>query len=104
MPGPQERITSTATQSSFDSSQTSSVVNIDRDRVEELPIPSRNYLSFVLLSPQVAAANPALLQQGLNQSTSSFSFGGLLPGSNAGYLDQVNDNDAYRGRRRSPLS
>ena len=35
----------------LDTSQTSSVVNIDRDRVEELPIPSRNYLSFVLRLP-----------------------------------------------------
>jgi len=32
------------------------------------------------------AANPALLQQGLRQSTGSFSFGGLRPGSNAIYL------------------
>jgi hypothetical protein len=88
----------------FDTSQTSSVVNIDRDRVEELPIPSRNYLSFVLLAPQVAAANPALLQQGLNQSTGSFSFGGLRPGSNAVYLDQVNDNDEYSGGSRTQLS
>jgi hypothetical protein len=89
---------------SFDTSQTSSVVNIDRDRVEELPIPSRNYLTFALLSPQVAAANPALLQQGLNQSTGSFSFGGLRPGSNAVYLDEVNDNEEYSGGSRTQLS
>jgi len=88
----------------FDTSQTSSVVNIDRDRVEELPIPSRNYLSFVLLSPQVAAANRALLQQGLTQSTGSFSFGGLRPGSNAVYLDDVNDDDEYSGGSRTQLS
>jgi len=88
----------------FDTSQTSSVVNIDRDRVEELPIPSRNYLSFVLLSPQVAAANPALLQQGLTQSSGSFSFGGLRPGSNAVYLDDVNDDDEYSGGSRTQLS
>jgi hypothetical protein len=89
---------------SFDTSQTSSVVNIDRDRVEELPIPSRNYLSFVLLSPQVAAANPAVLQQGLTQSSGSFSFGGLRPGSNAVYLDDVNDDDEYSGGSRTQLS
>jgi hypothetical protein len=88
----------------FDTSQTSSVVNIDRDRVEELPIPSRNYLSFVLLSPQVAAANPALLQQGLTQSSGSFSFGGLRPGSNTVYLDDVNDDDEYSGGSRTQLS
>jgi hypothetical protein len=48
-----------AEQATFDTSQTSSVVNIDRDRVEErknCPSPTGNYLTFVLLSPQVAPA------------------------------------------------
>jgi hypothetical protein len=58
----QQSVNVSAAPVTFDTSQTSSVVNIDRDRVEELPIPSRNYLSFVLFSPQVAAANPALQQ------------------------------------------
>ncbi|MBS1821638.1 MAG: TonB-dependent receptor [Acidobacteria bacterium] len=102
--GAQQTVTVSAAPLSFDTSQTSSVVNIDRDRVEELPIPSRNYLSFVLLSPQVAAANPALQQQGLVQNTGSFSFGGLRPGSNAVYLDEVNDNDEYSGGSRTQLS
>ncbi|MBS1800077.1 MAG: TonB-dependent receptor [Acidobacteria bacterium] len=102
--GTQQTVTVSAAPLSFDTSQTSSVVNIDRDRVEELPIPSRNYLNFVLLSPQVAAANPALLQQGLVQSTGSFSFSGLRPGSNAVYLDEVNDNDEYSGGSRTQLS
>lgn len=100
----QQTVTVTDVQSAFDTSRTSSVVNIDRDRVEELPIPSRNYLSFVLLSPQVSAANPALLQQGLAQSTGSFSFGGLRPGSNAVYLDEVNDDDEFSGGSRTQLS
>jgi hypothetical protein len=102
--GTQQTVNVNAAPVNFDTSQTSSVVNIDRDRVEELPIPSRNYLTFVLLSPQVAAANPALLQQGLSQSTGSFSFGGLRPGSNAIYLDEVNDNDEYSGGSRTQLS
>ena len=88
----------------FDTSQTSSVVNIDRDRVEELPIPSRNYLTFVLLAPQVAAANPAFSQTGAVSGGGSFSFGGLRPGSNAIYLDAVNDNDEYSGGSRTQLS
>jgi len=100
----QQTVTVTDVQSSFDTSQTSSVVNIDRDRVEELPIPSRNYLSFVLLAPQVSAANPALQQQGLAQSGGSFSFGGLRPGSNAVYLDDVNDDDEFSGGSRTQLS
>ena len=94
----------TAAPVTFDTSQTSSVVNIDRDRVEELPIPSRNYLSFVLLAPQVAAANPALSQTGAVPGGGSFSFGGLRPGSNAIYLDGVNDNDEYSGGSRTQLS
>jgi hypothetical protein len=102
--GAQQTVNVSAAPDRFDDSQTSSVVNIDRDRVEELPIPSRNYLAFVLLSPQVAAANPALLQQGLTQSTGSFSFGGLRPGSNAVFLDEVNDNDEYSGGSRTQLS
>jgi hypothetical protein len=100
----QQTVMVTDVRSSFDTSQTSSVVNIDRDRVEELPIPSRNYLSFVLLSPQVSAANPALLQQGLAQNGGSFSFGGLRPGSNAVYLDDVNDDDEFSGGSRTQLS
>ncbi|QNI36410.1 TonB-dependent receptor [Edaphobacter albus] len=99
----QQSVGVVAQQSSVDPTQTSSVVNIDRDRVEELPIPSRNYLTFVLLAPQVAAANPAL-QQGIAQGTGSFSFGGLRPGSNAIYLDEVNDNDEYSGGSRTQLS
>jgi len=100
----QQTVSVTASPIAFDTTQTSSVINIDRDRVEELPIPSRNYLSFVLLSPQVSAANPALQQQSVAQSTGNFSFGGLRPGSNAIYLDQVNDNDEYSGGSRTQLS
>ena len=99
-----ESVSVTAAPVTFDTSQTSSVTNIDRDRVEELPIPSRNYLTFVLLSPQVAPSNPALFQNGLVQSGGSFSFGGLRPGSNSIYLDQVNDNDEYSGDSRTQLS
>ena len=100
----QQTVDVSAAQSAFDTSQTSSVVNIDRDRVEELPIPSRNYLTFVLLSPQVAAANPALAQQGAASSAGGFSFGGLRPGSNSVYIDGVNDNDEYSGGSRTQLS
>src|SRR6267154_3647350 len=102
--GSQETVSVTANQASFDTSQTSSVVNIDRDRVEELPIPNRNYLTFVLLSPQVAPANPALAQQTLTQGSGGFSFGGLRPGSNAVYLDGVDDDDEYSGGSRTQLS
>jgi len=91
-------------QTSFDTTQTSSVVNIDRDRVEESPIPSRNYLTFVLLAPQVAPANLAFTQGTGLQSGGGFSFGGLRPGSNAVYLDGVDDDDEYSGGSRTELS
>jgi hypothetical protein len=102
--GVQQTVNVTAGASAFDTSQSSSVVNIDRDRVEELPIPSRNYLTFVTLSPQVAAANPALPHPGGAPSSGSFSFGGLRPGSNAVTLDGVNDDDEYTGGSRTQLS
>lgn len=88
----------------FDPAQTSSVVNVDRDRVEELPVPNRNYLSFVLLSPQAMPANPALSRLGSSPGSAGFSFGGLRPGSNAVYIDGVGDNDEYTGGSRTELS
>ena len=100
----QQSVQVSAAPVTFDTSQTSSVVNIDRDRVEELPIPSRNYLTFVLLAPQVAAANPALSRTGVVADGGGFSFGGLRPGSNAVYLDGVSDNDEYSGGSRTQLS
>ncbi len=93
-----------ADRTSFDPTETSSVVNIDRDRVEELPIPSRNYLNFVLLSPEVAAANPALSQGSASQASGGFSFGGLRPGSNSIVLDGTDDDDEYSGDSRTQLS
>jgi hypothetical protein len=102
--GTQQTVNVTASQTVFDTSQTSSVVNIDRDRIEELPIPNRNYLTFVALSPQAAPANPALTQQTLAQGNGGFSFGGLRPGSNAVSIDGVDDDDEYSGSSRTQLS
>ncbi len=101
-----ETVNVSATPSSLDVNQTSSVVNIDRDRVEELPIPSRNYLSFVQLSPQAAPANPALSQSTLTQGGGAlaFSFGGIRPGSNSVRIDGVDDDDEFSGASRTQLS
>ncbi len=90
--------------SALDPTETSPVVNIDRDRVEELPIPSRDYLTFTLLDPQVSAANPAQSALGPGETGGGFSFGGLRPGSNAVLLDGVNDDDEYFGGSRTELS
>lgn len=102
--GNRETVSVTAAQSAFDRTETSSVVNIDRDRVEELPIPSRNYLSFVALSPQAAPANPALSASAASQAGGGFGFGGLRPGSNAVRIDGVPDDDEYTGSPRTQLS
>ena len=102
--GTSETVIVTAAQTAFDTSQSSSVVNIDRDRVEELPIPNRNYLSFVALSPQAVPANPSLSSRTLAQSNGGFGFGGLRPGSNAVRIDGVRDDDEYTGSSRTQLS
>lgn len=102
--GTTQTISVSASQSSLDTTQTSSVVNIDRDRVEELPIPNRNYLSFVALSPQATAANPVLSQQSTSQSNEGFGFGGLRPSSNAVQIDGVSDDDEFTGSSRTQLS
>jgi hypothetical protein len=102
--GTTQQVNVSAEQSSLDASQTSSVVNIDRDRVEELPIPSRNYLTFVLLSPQATPSNPVLSQQSLAQSGGGFGFGGLRPSSNSVHLDGVSDDDEFTGSSRTQLS
>ncbi|MBW4037636.1 MAG: TonB-dependent receptor [Acidobacteria bacterium] len=102
--GAKEALTVTAQGTGLDTSQTSSVTNIDKDRIEELPIESRNYLVFSLLAPQVAQANPAIAQQTLTQGTGGFSFGGLRANSNALYIDGVDDDDEYTGSSRTELS
>lgn len=102
--GTKQTVTVSAQGNTLDTSQTSSVTNIDKDRVEELPIQSRNYLVFTLLAPEVAPANPAIAQQTLTQGNSGFSFGGLRPNSNAVYIDGVDDDDEYTGASRTELS
>src|SRR6185437_4296021 len=88
----------------LDTSQTSPVTNIDRDRIEELPIPSRNYLNFALLSPAVSQTNPAVSSQTQAADVSGFSTGGLRSSSNALYIDGADDNDEYTGLSRTELS
>jgi hypothetical protein len=102
--GAKETVTVSAQGNSLDTSQTSSVTNIDKDRVEELPVQTRNYLVFTLLAPQVAWANPAVAEQTFTQGNSGFSFGGLRPNSNAVLVDGVDDDDEYAGASRTDLS
>ncbi|PYX51341.1 MAG: TonB-dependent receptor, partial [Acidobacteria bacterium] len=48
-----EQVTVNAQPSSLDPSQSSVVSSVDQERIEELPVRSRNYLDFVLLAPGV---------------------------------------------------
>jgi hypothetical protein len=100
-----QQVTVQAQPQALDTSQTSPVTNIDRDRIEELPIPSRNYLNFTLLAPSLGSANPALgIQSPALQGEGGFSAGGLRPSSNAVYIDGVDDNDEFTGLSRTELS
>jgi hypothetical protein len=97
-----QQVTVSASAAVIDTSQSSPVTNIDRDRIEELPIPSRNYLNFTLLSPAVAGANPALA--GSSAAEGGFSAGGLRPSSNGLTIDGAENNDEYTGLSRTELS
>jgi hypothetical protein len=99
-----QQVTVQSETEALDTSQTSPVANIDRDRIEELPIPSRNYLNFALLAPAIAAANPVLARQTPGAEVGGFSAGGLRPTSNALYIDGTDDNDEYTGMSRTELS
>lgn len=100
-----QQVTVHAQADALDTSQSSPVTNIDRDRIEELPIPSRNYLSFTLLAPSLGSTNPALgVQTPTTAGEGGFSAGGLRPSSNALYIDGVDDNDEYTGHSRTELS
>ena len=99
-----QQVTVQAQTATLDTSQSAPVTNIDKDRIEELPIPSRNYLSFTLLSPALAGANPALARQTPGAAEGGFSAGGLRPSSNALYIDGADDDDEYTGLSRTELS
>ena len=99
-----EQVSVKSQATALDVSQTSPVTNIDRDRIEELPIPNRNYLSFTLLSPALSAANPAVSRHTPGAEASGFSTGGLRPSSNALYIDGTDDNDEFTGLSRTELS
>jgi hypothetical protein len=100
-----EHVVVTAQTSALDVTETAPVTNVDRDRIEELPIPSRNYLSFTLLAPSLGSANPSIgAATQVTAGEGGFSAGGLRPSSNAVYIDGVEDNDEFTGLSRTELS
>jgi carboxypeptidase family protein/TonB-dependent receptor-like protein len=99
------QVTVSAQPSPIDPSQTSVTSAIDRNRIEDLPVLSRNSLDFALLLPGVASSpqrsgtgtHPALADSG-------FTFGGLRPRSNNISVDGLDNNDEYTGSSRTELS
>src|SRR5258708_763085 len=100
-----EQVTVNAQPSSLDPSQSSVVSSVDQERIEELPVRSRNYLDFVLLAPGVSSSP---IDSGASGSTpltgSGFTFGGLRSRSNNLSIDGLDNNDEYTGSSRTELS
>ena len=98
-------VTVTAQPPAIDTSQTSVTSSVDQERIEELPVQSRNYLDFVLLAPGVSSSPAA---SGASGSTplggSGFTFGGLRARSNNVSIDGLDNNDEFTGSSRTELS
>src|SRR5207244_2547699 len=100
-----EKVTVNAQPSSLDPSQSSVVSSVDQERIEELPVRSRNYLDFVLLAPGVSSSPIASGASGSTPLTGSgFTFGGLRSRSNNLSIDGLDNNDEYTGSSRTELS
>jgi hypothetical protein len=100
-----QQVTVNAQPSSLDPSQSSVVSSVDQERIEELPVRSRNYLDFVLLAPGVSSSPIAFGASGSTPLTGSgFTFGGLRSRSNNLSIDGLDNNDEYTGSSRTELS
>src|SRR6266852_1088473 len=100
-----EQVAVNAQPSSLDPSQSSVVYFVDQERIEELPVRSRNYLDFVLLAPGVSSSPIASGASGSTPLTGSgFTFGGLRSRSNNLSIDGLDNNDEYIGSSRTELS
>src|SRR6266446_1240396 len=100
-----EQVTVNAQPSSLDPSQASVVSSVDQERIEELPVRSRNYLDFVLLAAGVSSSPIASGASGSTPLTGSgFTFAGLRSRSNNLSIDGLDNNDEYTGSSRTELS
>jgi Carboxypeptidase regulatory-like domain/TonB dependent receptor/TonB-dependent Receptor Plug Domain len=100
----QQQITVSEQPPPIDSTQTTEATTIDHERIEELPVVSRNYLDFVLLAPQLTQSNIQGATGGSALADSGFTFAGLRSRSNSLYIDGVENNDEYSGSARTELS
>jgi Carboxypeptidase regulatory-like domain/TonB dependent receptor-like, beta-barrel len=99
------QVTVSAPPPPIDPAQTAVSSSIDRERIEELPVESRNYLNFALLAPGVAASAQQPGKRSLAPlPDSGFTFGGLRGRSNTVSIDGLDNNDEYVGSSRTELS
>jgi len=101
-----QKVTVTAEPPAINPAATSAITTVDRERIEELPVRTRNALDFVLLAPGVTSSNPT---QASNAQTvplvgSGFSFAGLRPTSNSFSIDSLENDDEFSGGTRTELS
>ncbi|HEV2349593.1 MAG TPA: carboxypeptidase regulatory-like domain-containing protein [Terriglobia bacterium] len=84
---------------------TSVATTVGRERIEELPVRTRNAQDFVLLAPGVSRATPPASIGGQTPfEDSGFSFGGQRPSSNSLSIDGLENNDEFSGGSRTELS
>jgi carboxypeptidase family protein/TonB-dependent receptor-like protein len=100
-----QKVTVTAQPPTLNASDTTATTTVGRERIEELPVRSRNALDFVLLSPGVAGTNPQQAGSATGGlAASGFTFGGLRPRSNSLSIDGLDNNDEFSGGSRTELS
>ena len=98
------QVTVTTQPPPIDVSQTTPTFIVDTEKIEELPVRTRNSLDFVLLAPGVASAGTVTPGGGTPIESSGFSFGGLRARSNNISIDGLDNNDEYSGASRTELS
>ena len=103
------QVTVTDNPPALDATETAVTTSIDPERVEELPVNSRNYLEFTLLAPGVAPSNQqnsggSSATSGSPLADSGFTFGGLRPRSNSISIDGLDNTDETTGAARVALS
>lgn len=101
-----QKVTVSSEPSALNPEATSMTTTVGRERIEELPVQTRNALDFVLLAAGVSASNPSNTpaSKAAPLLGSGFSFSGLRPTSNSLSIDGVENNDEFSGGSRTELS
>jgi Carboxypeptidase regulatory-like domain/TonB dependent receptor-like, beta-barrel/TonB-dependent Receptor Plug Domain len=101
-----QHMTVTSQPSAINPQGTSVTTTVGRERIEELPVRTRNALDFVLLAPGVTRSNnaQAMGSQSAGLPGSGFSFAGLRPRSNSLSIDGLENDDEFSGGSRTELS